>query len=385
MQAYPSILFTNTLMREGLFLVSLACTLLDVGAASTPLLRGRDDRFPSLGNILAVPPNAQAPPTETPALERTAKPQPSEPVIDLVKCSHQNARADAKSSVTVEMAVATNGGASSKNGRKIPPQLILTGKQASFDELPHKIRHNIHRTLKFTPELRLRWVGDCECLEFIKSHYDDELARIFATEPKGMFRGDLCRAAVLAKEGGFYTDLDVQMKEPLTSLVSDNTTFMSAVSLPNVLLNAIMAAAPGSAIVLRSIEHMRAIYRSGVVPQFLGPQALYQALHSTREKECAHQIPLASSAERWLCGSEEIRMLQERFYSCWPPPPNRPKSDCPSGRALSMWAFDGAGWGIFAGGPEDKLVGWSRMEECLDYGCGAGGPVHSDDLRDRVL
>lgn len=35
----------------------------------------------------------------------------------------------------------------------------------------------------------------------------------FATSPRsscrGSYRSDVCRAAILAKEGGFYTDLDV--------------------------------------------------------------------------------------------------------------------------------------------------------------------------------
>ena len=54
---------------------------------------------------------------------------------------------------------------------------------------------------------------------YVRQHFDDDLAEIYNAEHAGQFRGDICRAAVLAQEGGFYADLDLEPAVPFRSLV----------------------------------------------------------------------------------------------------------------------------------------------------------------------
>merc|ERR1719487_804090 len=78
--------------------------------------------------------------------------------------------------------------------------------------------------------LQPRWLGDKACHDYIITHYDEELAGFFDRAHPGNYRGDICRAAVLYREGGFYADVDVELKVPLTELVDAETTFMSVYS-----------------------------------------------------------------------------------------------------------------------------------------------------------
>lgn len=269
-------------------------------------------------------------------------------------------------------------------GTLIPSQLVLTAKQSSLDQMPQAIQFNVKRNMQMSPELRLRWLGDCDCLEFIRKHYDDELARFYSQELIGNLRGDICRAAVLAKEGGFYIDVDVEMKEPLTSLVDNHTTFLAGVAAPHgIMFNAIMAATPGNEIMTGSVEEIRSMYRqhgAGAMITLLGCTALTQALAKIRHRDCAENYAPSHAFAKWTCGKEVVRLFDERKYNCDPYEADRREEDCPPSRTAAMWSFEGAQWGIFSSWPEDKLVAWSRMHECTSYGCGAGGYEQSDHL-----
>lgn len=261
--------------------------------------------------------------------------------------------------------------------RKIPSQIVFTAKSSSMKDLPAELQRNVNRTLRLSPDLRVRWFGDRDCMEYIKKYYDDELSRIFASETLGMYRGDICRAAVLAKEGGFYSDVDLEMKVPVTSLVEDDTTFMSAFAgQGSIVLNAIMASVPGDAIMLESIEQMRQQYRSKRLDSFLGCRALRNAMEVVQTKECGNESLILHETPRWTCGSEVVRMFQERFYNCMPPDPGlNETSDCNAKRGMAMMHLDHGSLGIFIG---SHLIGWPYTAECVLSDCNDGGHDRSE-------
>lgn len=265
---------------------------------------------------------------------------------------------------------------------KIPPQLVLTARESSLSEKTRAVQHNIRRTLNMSRDIRMRWLGDRDCYDYIKKHYDDEFATIFAKELIGMYRGDMCRAAVLAREGGFYTDLDVQLKVPLTSLVSEDTTFMSAYAHRGEgVLNAIMASAPGEYIVTQSIKRMIEMYKSGDKILNLGPVALQISIWDLNKNVCPDESTYSTPTRHWRCGPAVLRMLKEDAYPCLGPDA-WPKEYCPPARTLAAFVSSGASYGLFD--ENETLVGWSRMEECFSYGCEAGGRDKSDHLQSLV-
>lgn len=275
----------------------------------------------------------------------------------------------------------------SQSHGRIPKVLVLTGRNESFDSLPMDTKNNIQRVLKEDPSMRMRWLGDKACAGYIKEHYDRELLGFFNSELHGSRRGDVCRTAVLLREGGFYLDLDVILKARLRDLVDNDTSFMSVYESPNHedagLLNAIMAAEPGSIVLNRTMEEIRKWYRGDVAQvgaygeyHWMGPATLMRGLLSTMDTDCPCE-DLASRKKglydphvekQWMCGSHSVRLYVQKSLQCREP---RDAHECSLKRAKSK--YQGVHYGLFEPGNHRILIGWTRPESCDREGCDLGG------------
>merc|ERR1719235_510914 len=106
-----------------------------------------------------------------------------------------------------------------------------------------------------------RYFSDSECRDYLSLHFGPELASIYNKEPAGHFRGDICRAAVLFREGGFYTDVDLEAKLPFAEMVDSSTTFMSVFTADGQILNAMIATIPGIGVMNVTIKEVRRWYK----------------------------------------------------------------------------------------------------------------------------
>jgi len=274
--------------------------------------------------------------------------------------------------------------------RRIPRQLVLTSKQASLAELPEAVRQNVKHMLALSPGIRLRWLGDADCEAYIRHHFDEELVRIFEDEARGSFRGDICRACVLSREGGFYVDLDVELRVSLDEFVDVNTTFVSAYTEDQAVLNALLAAAPRSPVMLEVIKQIRSWYRlevphedQGTTSEWLGPVTMLRALRTVVERDCKGEPLHPEATLQWTCGPHVIRLYEEHELDCSPPGDDFPgdgdpsagrprfNEECPEKRARSE--FMGVRFGIFTPEPQRRLVAWPRFASCSEWGCNAGG------------
>jgi len=145
---------------------------------------------------------------------------------------------------------------------KIPLQIVMTSKEESARTLPPPVLANLRKTLalEVEPKPYMRWLDDQACLRYVGDHFGRLFKWRLMNEPRGSFRGDICRAAVLYREGGFYVDLDVQMRVPLTTLVDNNTTFMTAFTADGAILNAIIATEPRNPIMAETLRELRRWY-----------------------------------------------------------------------------------------------------------------------------
>ena len=261
----------------------------------------------------------------------------------------------------------------------IPSQLVLTGPGSLLD-LPVELRRNAERTMSANPGFQVRWFSDADCHSYITRHFDAELAGMFRREYRGSFRGDLCRTAVLYREGGFYVDLDFELLVPLTSLVGLSTTFMSAYTADGAMLNAIMASEPFSSILYAALVELRKWYR-GQVPriydatldgnechnEWMGPLTLRRGIRQFMQAACPSTV-LTSSQLDVVCGTQVLRFYRERELQCTVGKQSR---ECSDERARSPFA--GSKYGLFAPGPEmyreRLLIGWPRFEACRVRGC----------------
>eukprot|EP00405_Crypthecodinium_cohnii_P038778 CAMPEP_0206537342 /NCGR_PEP_ID=MMETSP0325_2-20121206/7264_1 /ASSEMBLY_ACC=CAM_ASM_000347 /TAXON_ID=2866 /ORGANISM="Crypthecodinium cohnii, Strain Seligo" /LENGTH=466 /DNA_ID=CAMNT_0054034679 /DNA_START=265 /DNA_END=1661 /DNA_ORIENTATION=+ len=282
-----------------------------------------------------------------------------------------------------------------KHPHWIPRQLILTSKSGRLEDLPRAVQKNIEHNIALDPDIKLRMLGDAECQAYISQHFGAELSSFFEAEKHGSYRGDICRSCVLAKEGGFYLDLDVQLKFSLLSLIDNHTTFMSVLSEPDLsLLNAVMAAEPQNPIVTQVVEELRKWYRDEVPhtdretsSEWMGPVTLRRATENVTAWLCGKKvIPLQNRNLQWNCGTQRIRLYEEQRLPCfYGDDDDGDDSDCPPARRFSD--FEGLRYGIFEPAhrksesnpkPKPKLVAWSRFEACQQWGCSAGGSDESN-------
>lgn len=253
----------------------------------------------------------------------------------------------------------------------IPWQLVMTGKQGSIDELPPKMLDNVRQTMALNPDFTVRWLDDAACRDFIRANFGSGLLSTFNAEPRGAYRGDICRAAVLAKEGGIYIDLDVQMHVPFSQLLDNNTTFMASVTEYGDVMNALFAAERGSQImqaVLHEIEAWYSDEHSGLKRSgWMGPQTMLRGLEKVAALECPSSQLRHQRQLQLACGPHhQIRLYREQTLQC----DNDDDAECPPPRGSG---FLGLRWGIFEPGPQRRLVAWSRFAACESWGCGYTG------------
>lgn len=270
----------------------------------------------------------------------------------------------------------------------IPLQLLMTGPLNSLDEFPAETQTNLDNTRAKASGLKLRYMNDKQCRDYIKAHSDDELVRNYDDERHGSFRGDICRSVVLLREGGFYIDLDFEIHVPIQSLVDEKTTLMTVFAdrgaftpllddaqLPAPLvLNALIAVKPNSEIMHRLVQRTKEWY-AGDRKGLLGPSMMQQVLSETILQSCP-QVSF-SGRERpgeAECGSDKFRFYQEEFLGDGAECRRRGHVVCPPNREANPFA--GVRIGIFSvgeGAHESRLIGWPRYDSCSMLGCGING------------
>lgn len=263
--------------------------------------------------------------------------------------------------------------------RKVPLQLVMTGKEDSIEQLPTKLRRNVEKTLALNPDMKPRYLSDAQCRMYIRQHVDDELADMYNAEHGGQFRGDICRAVVLSQEGGFYADLDLEPTMPFKSLVDDSTHFMSVFTQDGAILNALMAVVPGSPVMKETLKEIRSWYKGGEQykgseGEWMGTMTLRHALQTVMKANCPSldlDTKRQSAELQWQCGHHDFRFYHEQKLQCgrkslWRAGATTP--ECPAARMNSKFA--GLKYGIFTPGESRQLIGWPRTAACDSWWCG---------------
>jgi len=257
----------------------------------------------------------------------------------------------------------------------VPPQLLVVSKLDSFLQLPRRVQANLADILSNSPGVKLRWMGNSACRSYLQVHYDRELLSLFLKEEHGPYRSDICRTAVLLREGGFSTDLDVELIAPLGDLVDSRTTFMAVYSEhSHTALSALLAAAPGNPVLEATLLEMRKWYRhpdhrrnspnNKIADQHMGPLTLFRGIRRMVQEHCPGTAVGANMAAEWACGQEVFQFHRERRLDC--------QSDegwCGAGRAASPLKDHRIG--LFQSSERQfALIGWPRGAWCVDSNCG---------------
>ena len=166
---------------------------------------------------------------------------------------------------------------SMRNVRRVPARLIfchhtnlLTHDPAHLNKTDGMLLNNIRNTIAIhTPSS-----GRRPNVSFYTTHSDDSCLQVlqeieprllphFRAEPRGAFKSDICRGAALWKHGGLYFDSDVVLRMPVPPLLRRQTEFASMWAVgqnQREVVQAFIAAAPGSATIRRYLDFMLEYY-----------------------------------------------------------------------------------------------------------------------------
>jgi hypothetical protein len=86
----------------------------------------------------------------------------------------------------------------------IPLNIYLTW---GIKELPIKMQENVDRMKKVNPEFNIQLFDDCDCREFIKNNFSENILTAFDTLKPGAYKADLWRLCILYINGGIYIDI----------------------------------------------------------------------------------------------------------------------------------------------------------------------------------
>jgi hypothetical protein len=94
--------------------------------------------------------------------------------------------------------------------RPPPKDLLITYK--TIDDIPQKTVDMWKRAL--SPTWTVHLFGNKECAAYLRSHYDEDDARLFEQLPHGPIKADVFRVFFLYRTGGVYVDVDMVVRKP---------------------------------------------------------------------------------------------------------------------------------------------------------------------------
>jgi mannosyltransferase OCH1-like enzyme len=120
-------------------------------------------------------------------------------------------------------------------------------------EVPEGMKTAIYSLLDKNPEFDYYLYSDEDCLQFIKTNFDEDVVKAFETLKPGAFKSDLWRYCMLYKKGGVYLDIKYMSTGSLMNIVSEYPEIYVKDVWPDcrceeAIYNAFMASPPGNEI-----------------------------------------------------------------------------------------------------------------------------------------
>lgn len=72
---------------------------------------------------------------------------------------------------------------------------------------------------KSNPQLERKFMDDQKCSDFISKHFGEEVHKKYLNFPQSIMRADFWRIAVVYVNGGYYSDLDIEVNTNLKNLI----------------------------------------------------------------------------------------------------------------------------------------------------------------------
>ena len=135
-----------------------------------------------------------------------------------------------------------------KYSQKIPYKIYQTWKTSKVSKNVYDI---IQQTIRDNPEYEYYFYSDEKCQEYLLENYGQSYVDAFNSILPGAYKADFWRYAILAKEGGVYIDLDMQLLKPLRDILDQELDYYYVRDIPNgAIYQAFLACIPNEPIMI---------------------------------------------------------------------------------------------------------------------------------------
>lgn len=168
------------------------------------------------------------------------------------------------------------------NNDKIPLNLFQTWK-TDKSGMPHHMLKNLTNTITKSNNYQYFLYDNNDCEKFLEEEFGSEMAYYFHNEKTGCLKADLWRLCILYVFGGIYLDIDIELLEPLDTIIPTDADFGSVLSDNNTIFQAVLFAKPKCSIIGETINNTLDNYRKNI-SQF-GIIVLYKTLYDLNNKQ----------------------------------------------------------------------------------------------------
>jgi len=103
---------------------------------------------------------------------------------------------------------------------------IIIVDEGNIPTMPEGMKKALETWYRMNPDYKVKIYSGEDCVEYIKTHFDDEVLKAYNTLKPYSYKCDLMRHLILYNEGGWYSDIRQVCLEPLDTLsnLNESTT-----------------------------------------------------------------------------------------------------------------------------------------------------------------
>ena len=109
---------------------------------------------------------------------------------------------------------------------------IIIVDEGNIPTMPEGMKKALETWYRMNPEYKVKIYSGEDCVEYIKTHFDDEVLKAYNTLKPYSYKCDLMRHLILYNEGGWYSDIRQVCLEPLDTLSNLNREYYTSLDCP---------------------------------------------------------------------------------------------------------------------------------------------------------
>ena len=109
---------------------------------------------------------------------------------------------------------------------------IIIVDEGNIPTMPEGMKKALETWYRMNPDYKVKIYSGEDCVEYIKTHFDDEVLKAYNTLKPYSYKCDLMRHLILYNEGGWYSDIRQVCLEPLDTLSNLNREYYTSLDCP---------------------------------------------------------------------------------------------------------------------------------------------------------